>query len=63
MVHLYKCIVKFGHIGSGKYVEKALFVRARSITEAMNKAKGMGGVKKGNLKRNGGSILAVLPYY
>ncbi|MCD6385013.1 hypothetical protein J7M23_04470 [Candidatus Sumerlaeota bacterium] len=57
----YKCIVKYGHIGSGKYIEKALYVRANNIIEAMAKAKLMRGVKKGNLKKTGGSILAVLP--
>ena len=63
MTHVYKCIVKYGHIGSGKYIEKALFVRARSVTEAMSKAKSMRGVKKGNLKRTGGSILAVMQQF
>ena len=58
---IYKCIVKFGHRGSGKYLERSLYVKAHNVTEAMSKAKGMRGVKKGNLKRTGASILAVLP--
>ncbi len=62
-MHKYKCIVKYGHIGSGKYLERAVYVQARSITEAMAKAKLLGGVKKGNLMKTGASILSVSPQW
>ena len=59
MTYLYKCIVKYGHAGSGKYVEKPVFVRAHNITEALDRAKRFKGVKKGNLFRNGASVLHI----
>ena len=59
MTYVYKCLVKFGHTGSGKYVAKPIFVRAHSITEAMDRAKRFSGVKKGNLFRTGASILQI----
>ncbi|MBN1516184.1 hypothetical protein JXA32_06410 [Candidatus Sumerlaeota bacterium] len=58
---LYKCIVKVGHVGSGKYVERPVFVWARDAMEAMQKAKSLGGVKKGRQKRTGSSVLEVQP--
>jgi hypothetical protein len=58
-VNTYRCIVKCGHVGSGKYTERAVYVRARNATEAFNKAKHQGGVKKGCLFRNGASVLTV----
>ena len=59
MMYLYRCVVKFGHAGSGKYVEKPVYIRAHNITEAIDRAKRRRGVKKGNLFRTGGSILQV----
>ncbi len=59
MTHIYKCVVKFGHAGSGKYVARPIFVRAHSITEAMDRAKRFSGVKKGNLFRSGASVLQI----
>jgi hypothetical protein len=56
---LFKCIVKCGHAGCGRYTERAIYVHARNVLHAMLKAKRMGGVKKGTLMRNGGSVLAV----
>lgn len=56
---LYRCIVKNGHVGSGRHVERTIVVRANSVLEAMNKAKRTPGVKKGRLMRNGGSVLSV----
>ncbi len=58
-MRVYKCVVKYGHAGSGKYVEKSVFVKARSILDALNKAKHRKGVKKGNALKNGTSILAI----
>ena len=53
MTHVYKCLVKFGHAGSGKYLEMPIFIRARNIMEALERAKRFRGVKKGNLYRTG----------
>lgn len=58
---LYRCIVKIGHAGSGKHMERPVFVWARDAAEAMQKAKNLGGVKKGHLKRSGASVLEVSP--
>lgn len=62
-MHLYKCVVKYGHNGSGKYLERALYIKARNIIEAMSLAKTHRGVKKGNLQRTGASILYIVPQW
>jgi hypothetical protein len=59
LTHIYKCIVKFGHAGSGKYVAKPIYIRAHDIAEAMDRAKRFRGVKKGNLFRSGASVLQI----
>ncbi len=59
MTNLYRCVVKFGHAGSGKYVEKPIYVRAHNITEALDRAKRFRGVKKGYLFRSGASVLSI----
>jgi len=46
-------------MGSGKSLEKALFVRARDIFQAMHMAKSLPGVKKGGLQHSGASVLRV----
>lgn len=61
MKMLYRCTVKVGHAGSGHYVERDVFVRARTITEAMRKAKYYPGVKKGHHCRMATSVLRVVP--
>ncbi len=58
-MHTFECIVQFGHMGSGKSLEKALFVRARDIFQAMHMAKSLPGVKKGGLMHSGASVLRV----
>lgn len=60
MTYLYKCIVKFGHAGSGKYVAKPIYIRAHNIAEALDRVKRFRGVKKGNSFRNGSSVLQIL---
>ena len=50
-----------GHAGSGKSVERAIFVWARDPAEAMTKAKHFKGVKKGAMLRSGASVIAVEP--
>lgn len=58
-MNTYRCIVKYGHAGSGKYTEKSIFVKASSVTDAMVIAKSRRGVKKGNNFRTGASVLEV----
>ena len=58
-LHIYHCLVKGGHVGSGRFVERKLVIRAKSILEAMQIAKGFGGVKKGHCYKNGTSVLQV----
>ncbi len=56
---LYRCIVKNGHQGSGRHVEKSILVRAETALEAMAKVKRFSGVKKGRLLRSGASVLSI----
>lgn len=56
---LYRCLVKQGHCGSGRYIERAILVNAKTTLEALDKAKRVGGVKKGRLLRTGASVLSV----
>lgn len=58
-MHIYRCLVKFGHAGSGKYVERQIYVKAHNIMEALDRAKRRRGVKKGNMFRNGASVLKI----
>jgi hypothetical protein len=55
----YRCVVKMGHSGCGKYQEKTIHVHAHNIVDALKKAKHWRGVKKGNLLTTGASVLAV----
>jgi hypothetical protein len=55
----FRCIVKYGHAGSGKYTERSYYVWATDLLDAMSKVKTFSGVKKGNLFRTGGSVLQV----
>lgn len=58
---LYRCLVQFGHAGSGKSIERPVFVWAKDPIEAMRKAKNFKGVKKGHLHRSGASVISVEP--
>jgi tetratricopeptide (TPR) repeat protein len=55
----YECVVKKGHAGAGSYNESKIYVEARNILEAMEKAKQRGGVKKGKSYNAGQSIIAI----
>lgn len=59
-LHTYRCIVKMGHLGSGKSSDKAIYVKASSVIEAMRLAKSRGGVKKGHHFKSGASVLNVV---
>jgi hypothetical protein len=41
----WQCLVKFGHQGAGKYVEKFIVVKAKDIFQAQRKARYFPGVK------------------
>ncbi len=56
---LYDCIVKMGHFGAGRGWERHVRVRANDPLEAMRRAKGLPGVKKGALRFSGASVLQV----
>ena len=60
MLNTYRCVVKFGHVGSGRAAERAIYVKAPTATDAMRIAKGRRGVKKGNHFRSGASVLTVV---
>jgi hypothetical protein len=55
----YEAVVKKGHIGSGSFNESKIFINASSILEAMEIAKGRGGVKKGKSCNAGQSVLSI----
>jgi hypothetical protein len=59
MRQTYRCLVKGGHVGSGKYVDRYVIVKARNVLEALTIAKRIGGVKKGHFLRNGASVLSI----
>ena len=55
----YECIVRMGHMGAGRFWERPVRVRADNVLEAMRRAKNLPGVKKGQLRANGASVLSV----
>ena len=58
-MHVFECIVKLGHQGSGKYAERSVRVRADNIMQAMRRAKALPGVKKGYQRFSGASVMRV----
>jgi hypothetical protein len=58
-VYTFDCLVKMGHQGAGRSLERWVRVRADNAVEAMRRAKGLPGVKKGYLRDSGASVLAV----
>lgn len=56
---LFDCIVRMGHQGAGRSLERHVRVRAGNALEAMRRAKVLPGVKKGHLQANGASVLSV----
>ncbi len=55
----FECVVKAGHIGAGKHFDKKIIINANNILDAMNKAKTIGGVKKGKANNSAQSILEI----
>ena len=58
-MHVFECTMKYGHMGSGRFWERSVRVRADNILQAMKRAKNQPGVKKGGQKASGGSVLKV----
>jgi hypothetical protein len=55
----YRCIVKLGHVGSGKYFEHLIYVQAETMAEALEVAENYKGVKKGHFLKSSASVLQV----
>jgi hypothetical protein len=55
----YEAVVKKGHTGAGNYDESKIYIHASSIVEAMDIAKGRGGVKKGRSCNSAQSVLSI----
>ena len=62
-MHLFECVLKCGHVGSGKSAEKSVRIRANNIMQAMRRAKTLPGVKKGALLHSGGSVMRISMIY
>ncbi len=56
---LFDCVVRMGHQGSGRFLERHVRVRADNALQALRRAKTMPGVKKGALFGSGASVLSV----
>ncbi len=55
----FEALVKQGHAGAGKYLERKIYMTAANIIEALDIAKAKGGVKKGGLFNSGASVLNI----
>lgn len=55
----FEAVVKKGHTGAGNYNESKVYISASNIIEAMDKAKHMGGVKKGRAYDAGQGVLSI----
>jgi hypothetical protein len=58
-VYYFDCIVRMGHQGAGRSIERHVRVRADNALEALRRAKSLPGVKKGYLSESGASVLSV----
>lgn len=58
-MYYFDCIVRMGHQGAGRSIERHVRVRADNAVEALRRAKFLPGVKKGFLRENGASVLSV----
>ena len=58
-MYTFDCLVKLGHYGAGRFLERHVRVRADNALEAMRRAKNLPGVKKGALRASGASVLSV----
>ena len=58
-MYTFECLLKYGHMGAGHDLEKAVRLRADSIIEAMRLAQRLPGVKKGKSSQGGAQVLRV----
>jgi hypothetical protein len=58
-VYFFDCIVRMGHQGAGRSIERHVRVRADNAVEALRRAKVLPGVKKGFQCESGASVLSV----
>jgi len=58
-MYFFDCIVRMGHQGAGRSIERHVRVRADNALEALRRAKGLPGVKKGFQNLGGTSVLSV----
>jgi hypothetical protein len=55
----FDCLVRFGHMGAGRALERHVRVLALNAVDAMRRAKSLPGVKKGRERFSGASVLRV----
>jgi DNA topoisomerase VI subunit B len=55
----FDCIVRMGHQGAGRSIDRHVRVRADNAVDALRRAKILPGVKKGFQQANGASVLSV----
>ena len=58
-MYTFECLVRMGHAGAGRSWDRLVRVRADSAMEALRRAKGLPGVKKGQARQSGSSVLSV----
>ena len=58
-MYTFECLVRMGHYGAGRSFDRLVRVRADNALDAMRRAKGLPGVKKGHARANGSSVLSV----
>jgi hypothetical protein len=57
----FDCVIRFGHMGAGRALERHVRVQAMDVLDAMRRAKNLPGVKKGREHFSGASVLKVQP--
>ena len=58
-MYTFECLVRMGHAGAGRSWDRLVRVRADNALEALRRAKGLPGVKKGHAQSSGSSVLSV----
>jgi hypothetical protein len=58
-MYLFECIVRMGHQGAGRSLDRLVRVRADNAVDALRRAKFLPGVKKGQAQSGGASVLSV----
>lgn len=58
-MYTFECLVRMGHAGAGRSWDRLVRVRADSAMQALQRAKVLPGVKKGQARYSGSSVLSV----